>query len=266
MLAIDIHVFKTPNHFALGGTSGISILISHYFPNITVGIVMLIINLIFVLLAYLILGKQIVINTLYGSFVLSFLVSILDFFWPIKFPLSSQKLLELIYSVFLPGIGNAIIFNYNSTTGGTDLLGKILTKIFKIKISISMLILDFLIAVMTGLVFGIEACLFSILGVFLKSFILDSFMESLHVFKILVIVSEHSQEIKKFICTDLHRGATIHTARGAFTNQEHEVITTILSRHQAIILQNYIKQIDKRAFISITNSSQIIGNGFERFD
>ena len=266
LIALDIHLFKTPNHFALGGTSGISIIIRHFLPNASIGILMFVLNLFFLTFGYFILGKKFTVNTIYGSFILSFLVWILDLFFPINQTLTNQKLVELIYSVFLPGIGNAIVFNYNSTTGGTDILGKIINKIFKIKISISMLILDFIIAFCTGLIFGVETCLFSVLGVFLKSFVLDSFMESLHVFKILVIVSDEGEKIKKFICDDLKRGATIHIAEGAFTQKKHNVITTILSRQQASVLQNHIKSVDPKAFISITNSSRIIGNGFDRFD
>lgn len=266
LVALDIHIFKTPNHFALGGTSGIAIVLRHFFNNISVGTVMFVLNLVFLSLGYFILGKKFTLNSIYGSFAVSFLVWVFDFFWPIKSPLTNQKLLELIYSVFLPGVGNALVFSCNSTTGGTDILGKIINKLFKIKLSIVMLMLDFCIAFGTGLIFGVEACLFSVLGVFLKSFILDSVMESIHVYKIIVIISNQNEDIKKFICNELHRGATIHTAHGAFTEHNYNVITTILSRRQAIQLQNYIKKIDPMAFISVTNSSRIIGNGFERFD
>ena len=100
--------------------------------------------MIFLFFGYFILGKNFTINTIYGSFVLSLMVWILDVLFPVHHTLTNQKLVELIYSVFLPGIGNAIVFSYNSTTGGTDILGKIISKLFKIKISISMLILDFI--------------------------------------------------------------------------------------------------------------------------
>lgn len=266
LIALDIHLFKTPNKFALGGTSGISILVRHFFPNASVGVLMFGLNVLFLIFGYFVLGKRFTLNTLYSSLVLSGMVWVMDIFFPITHTLTNQKLMELIYSVFLPGVGNAIVFSNDFTTGGTDILGKIINKIFKIKISISMLILDFIIASCTGLIFGVEVCLFSLLGVCLKSFVLDSFMESLHVFKILVIVSDKSHDIQEFICNELKRGATVHTAKGAFTDKTKEVITTILSRHQASILQKYIKEIDDNAFISITNSSRIIGNGFERFD
>jgi uncharacterized membrane-anchored protein YitT (DUF2179 family) len=266
LLAIDIHFFKTPNGFALGGTSGLSIIITKYFPDISVGISMTILNILFLLLSIPILGKKFTLNTIYGSLALSLIVEVLDILCPIKHPLTNQKFMELIYSVFLPGIGNAVIFNYNSSTGGTDILGKMINKIFKIKMSIAMLVLDFVIALGAGLAFGIETCLLALLGVFMKSFVLDSFTESLRIFKIVVIITDQTDKVQDFICNHIKRGATIHIARGAFTNKEHYVITTILSRKQAILLQNYIHEIDDKAFVSISNSSRIIGNGFERFD
>jgi uncharacterized membrane-anchored protein YitT (DUF2179 family) len=266
LLAVEIHFFKTPNKFALGGTSGLSVILVKYFPNLSVGSLMLILNILLLILGYLVLGKKFTANTIYGSVVVSLLVELLDLICPLKGTLTNQKFMELIYSVFLPGLGNAIMFNFNSTTGGIDVLVMIINKIFKIKVSIAMLIIDFIMALSAGLTFGVEVGLFCILGVVLKSFVLDSFMESLNISKTIVIISKHSDEIKKFICNKINRSATIHNAHGAFTGENFEVITTILSRREAIILQRFIKTADKNAFIIITNSSRIIGNGFEQFD
>jgi uncharacterized membrane-anchored protein YitT (DUF2179 family) len=266
LVALDIYLFKTPNKFAMGGSSGLSILILKFFPGASIALLMLLFNFVLLIFAYFILGKRFVFNTLYGSIVLSLILSLLEFLMPIKSSLTQQKLLEVIYSVSIAGLGNALVFNFNSTTGGTDILGKLLSKLFKLKVSYSIMIFDFMIALATGFIFGIETCLFSLLGVFLKSFMMDFFLENFHTFKIMTIISSKSLEIKKFICQDLKRGATIHEAHGAFTNNSQEVITTVLARSQALKLQNYIKLIDEKAFIFITNSSRIIGNGFDDFD
>jgi uncharacterized membrane-anchored protein YitT (DUF2179 family) len=266
LVSLDIYLFKTPNKFALGGTSGISILILKFYPNASVGLMMFAMNIFLLTIAYFVLGKKFVLRTIYGSFAVSFIVWLLDFLMPIESPLTNQKLLELIYSVFLPGIGNALIFYCDSTTGGTDIIGKILSKLFKIKISISMLILDFLIASSTAVFFGVEVFLFSILGVCMKSFILDTVLESFRVFKIFTIISDNPEAIKNFICYKLKRGATVQDAHGAFTNKKHQVITAVLSRTQAIELQNFIDKNDNSAFMFISNSSRIIGNGFNKVE
>ncbi|WP_250227353.1 YitT family protein [Anaeropeptidivorans aminofermentans] len=263
ILAIGIHVFKNPNKFALGGISGLSIIASYFFPNQPIGIIMMFINVFVLLMSFLFLGKEATVKSVYGSIALSFFVWIMEIAMPIESPMTNQKLLELLYGVFLPGIGTAIVFFSGATTGGTDIIAKIIHKYFKIRISLSLLISDIFIALTAGLLFGMEACLFSILGVCLKSFVLDTFLESLQVFKIMTIISTKSEEIKEFILIELHRGATTHEARGAFGDKtKKEVITTVLNRWQAAKLRDYIHKIDPQAFITITNSYQIIGRGF----
>lgn len=263
ILAIGIHVFKNPNKFALGGISGLSIIASYFFPNQPIGIIMMLINIVVLLISFLFLGKAVTIKSVYGSIALSFFVWIMEILVPIESPMTNQKLLELLYGVFLPGIGTAIVFYSGATTGGTDIIAKIIHKYFKTRISLSLLISDIFIALTAGLLFGMEACLFSILGVCLKSFVLDTFLESLQVFKIMTIISNKPEEIKEFILIELHRGATTHEARGAFGDKtEKEVITTVLNRWQAAKLRDYIHKTDPQAFVTITNSYQIIGRGF----
>ncbi len=266
LVAIGVHAFKNPNRFALGGVSGLSIVLSYYFENLPIGTLILVLNVILLLLAFILLGKEAALKSAYGTFALSGMILLFEFVIPIPTPLTNQKFLELLYGVFLPGIGIGIVFNYGATTGGTDIVAKILNKYLKTKVSLSLLITDFTIALCAGLLFGTEILLFSVLGVCLKIFVLDLFMESLQVYKIVVIISDKSDEIKSFICNVLERGATVHTASGAFTVEKKEVITTVLGRRQAKRLQLFIKNIDPKAFLTISNSSRIIGEGFNRFE
>ena len=266
LVAIGVHAFKNPNKFALGGVSGLSIILSYFLAQWPIGWLMLGLNIILILLALVLLGRDVALKSAYGSFLLSGLVILFEWIVPIPHPLTDQRFLELLYGVFLPGIGSGIVFTYGATTGGTDIVAKILTKYFKTKVSISLLIIDFSIAAASGFLFGAETCLMSVLGVCVKIFVLDLLMESLQVYKIVVVVSEKSEQIKDFICHVLQRGATVHKATGAFTVEEREVITSVLSRRQARQLQAFIKSIDDMAFLTISNSSRIIGKGFGGFD
>ena len=266
LVAAGIVLFKTPNRFALGGVSGISLLLTRFFPSLPIGSMMLGLNIFLLILGYLFLGKDVATKSFYGSFALSGMVWLLELFIHIDSPLTGQTFMELIYGVFLPGIGGAIVFSLGATTGGTDILAKILSKHFKMKISLTLLVSDFGIALCSGLVFGVQACLFSVMGVCLKAFVTDNVLESLQIYKIVVVVSSKSEEVKDYICNKIKRGATVHKATGAFTIAEKEVITTVLSRRQATDLQAFIKHIDPDAFITISNSSRIIGHGFGRFE
>jgi len=265
LFAFGVVVFRNPNNFASGGMSGLSLLISTFFPGAHVGAIMMVLNIFVLGLGYAFLGKKASVGSVYGTFALSGAVWILEILIPLDAPLTNSQFMELIYSVFLPGFGMALVFHCGATTGGTDIIAQILSKYFKWKVASSLFITDILIALGAGLLFGIEAMLYSVLGVFLRTFLMDAVMENLKTHKVVIVISEKSAEIQKFITTEINRSATIHKAYGAYSLRETEVITTVMSRRQAIRLQQFIKTIDPMAFVTISNSTEIIGQGFDRF-
>lgn len=266
LVALGIFFFKVPNNFATGGVSGLAIIISHFFKQISVGPLMLIINIVLLVAGYFFIGFNFASKTFYSSFALSGMVWLLEKIHPMTHPLTNDTFLELIFAIFLPGIGSAIVFNLNASTGGTDIVAKILNKYMHVNIGKTLLMADLVITLAAGVVFGIRIGMYSILGLFLKAFIIDVVIESMNISKQMVIISRKSEEIKNFIVNQLHRGATIHSATGAFTDDEKEVITTIVNRRQAVSLRLFIRDKDSKAFISITNASEIIGKGFRALD
>ncbi len=266
MVAFGIVVFRNPNKFATGGVSGFALLMTKFFPSMPVGAISLVINIFLLIIGYIVLGKSKGAGSVYGTVMLSAMIMLLEIILPIKTALTDQKFLELIYSVFIPGFGSALVFHYGATTGGTDIIAQILSKFFNWKIGTSLLATDILIALGAGFLFGAESCLYSVLGVFLRTFVLDEVMAYMRISKIVVIISERSLNIQHFICNELKRSATIHTARGAYTVKEREVITTVVNSRQALRLQQYIKREDPGAFITVTNSTEVFGLGFNKFE
>lgn len=266
LVGIGICLFKIPNSFATGGVSGLAIISSSFFPNIDVGPMMLIINIILMIVGYFFLGPDFGSKTAYSSFALSGIVWFLQRIYPLKEPLTDDMMLELVFSIILPAVGSAIVFNRNASTGGTDIVAKILSKFTSLNIGKTLLLTDFLIAAGAGVVFGIKIGLYSVLGLIMKAFMIDLVMEGLNVSKQMVIISSKSEEIKTYIVSQLHRGATVYKAEGAFTHKPEEVITTVLSRRQAVRLRIFIRDIDHSAFITISNTSETIGKGFRSID
>lgn len=262
LTAVGIHFFKVPNNFATGGVSGLAIVIGHFFPGVSVGPLMLIINIVLLIVGFLLIGASFGSKTVYSSFALSGMVWALDRAFPLSKPLTGDTMLELAFAIILPAVGSAIVFNQNASTGGTDIVAKVLNKLTSIDIGKALLLADFVITVMAGLVFGIRIGMYSFLGLIMKGFLIDTVIEGINVRKQVVIISENPEALREYIIQNLHRGATVHTATGAFTNEEKHVITTIVNRRQAIALRNYIREVDKKAFITITNTSEIIGKGF----
>lgn len=266
LVAVGIYLFKIPNKFVTGGVSGIAIIIGRLFPGISVGFVMLVINVLLLALGLMFMGFDFASRSVYSSFVLAGMVWAFERIYPMTRPLVGDAMLELIFAILLPALGSAIIFNHNASTGGTDIVARILSKMTHVHIGKTLLIADFATTVIAAFVFGIRIGMYSILGLILRGFLIDLVIESMNISKQVVIVSGKPEKIKDYIVNTLHRGATIYKAMGAFTNEEKEVISTIVNRKEAIRLRNFVRSVDDKSFITITNASEIIGRGFRNTD
>ncbi|NJP40434.1 YitT family protein [Oscillospiraceae bacterium HV4-5-C5C] len=262
LLAAGIHFFKAPNHFAMGGTSGLSIIASTLVPGIDVGTFMFIVNGALLLLGFIFLGKKIIGATLYSSLMLSFFVWLLDRLWPMTAPFTGDTLLELCYAVILPAAGSAIIFNLGSTSGGTDILAMILAKYTSLEIGKALLVSDFCIALFAGGLYGVRTGLYCVLGLLAKAFVVDGVIDGINSRKLVNIVCSDPEAVQHYIIRQLQRGATVYQASGAFSRKPEQVISTVLTRREAVLLRNFIRRTDPQAFITIVNSSETIGKNF----
>ena len=260
--AVGIHFFKSPNHFAFGGTSGLSIVMADLFPLLDVGDFMFLFNTALVVLGLFFLGLRTIGATIYSSFALSAFVSMFESLYPMTAPFTNDTLLELCFGVVLPAVGSAIVFNLGASTGGTDILAMILSKHTSLKIGKALLVSDLAIVLVAGKLFGIRTLMYCLLGLFSKSFVVDSLIESINLRKQITIITEHPKPSKEYILTQLHRGATEQIAHGAYTDGQVTVLFTVLSRRQAVQLRNFLHSADPHAFLTIVNSSEVIGNGF----
>ncbi len=264
LVAVGNYFFKFPNHFSTGGVTGLAVILSSLFPAVSSSVFSAAINLLFLVLGFIVLNRGFGIRTVYCSLLFSALLYGLEWLFPLSHPLSDQKLLELFFAVILPAFGSAIIFNLQGSTGGTDIVAMILKKFTSLDIGIALLYADVFIAASTFIVFNIETGLFSILGLILKSVVVDSVIESLNRKKSFILVTSFPQEVCAFITDKLNRSATFWEAQGAYSHQQKWVVLTALSRAQAVALRRYLKEIDPHSFMLITNSSEIFGKGFLR--
>ncbi len=263
LLAAGIYFFKAPNGFALGGISGLSIVLARIFPLISQATFMGIINSALLIVGVIILGKECGVLTVYCSLAISALNWLFEFFVPADLlPLTAHPELELVYAVLLGGIGGAIVFKCGASSGGTDIIALIIKKYFHMNVGQALLIADFLIAMSTFFIYGIQIGLFSILGLFAKVFVIDDFIESLNMCKAFTIITTKPHEIDDFIVKDMNHSATVYSAEGAFTGEGKTVIMTVCRRSEAFRLRKKVKEIDPHSFIIITKTSEIMGKGF----
>ena len=262
IMTAGIYFFKFPNHFSTGGVTGIAIILGHYIPAITPGTLVTIINVALLILGFAVFGKSFGIRTVYASLLMSGMLQLLEAVYPMEAPLTSQPLVELLFAVGLPAVGSAILFNLDASSGGTDIIAMILKKHTALNIGIALLCSDIIITVSACFAFGMETGLFSILGLIIKSLFMDMVTDNLKTKKCFQIITSDPEPVVDFITGVLHRGATRLQGEGAYTHEGKTVLLTVVSRHEAVVLRNYIHKQDPGAFMIITSSTEIIGKGF----
>lgn len=262
LTAIGSYFFKFPNNFSTGGVTGLSVVLTHYFPNLSNGTIVSVINVALMVVGLILLGKEFGFKTFYVTIAFSVMLKLFETVTPLTQPLTDQPFMELLFGVFLPAWGSAMLFNIGSSTGGTDIIAMVVKKYFKCHIGKALLVVDFFITVMTFVAFGPTTGLFSILGLVMRSFAVDFFLEEMNTYKSFTIITDHAEEIYQYITQVLHRGATIYHAEGVFEHSDKTIILTAQSKQQGIKLQEQIKKADPHAFVLISNTSEIIGKGF----
>lgn len=264
LVAIGVYFFKFPNHFSVGGVSGLSILLGQLIPDhiATPATINTVLNVAFLILGFFILDKGFGFKTVYCTLCCTLLTQFFEFIYPLSAPLTEQKLLELLFAVILPAYGAAVLFNIGASSGGTDIVAMIIKKFTGLNVGNALLVSDILIALSTFLVFDAETGLFSLLGLCLKSVLVDSAIESINRRKSFTVVTHYPDPVCKFITQDLGRGATIWKAQGAYTHHDQYIVLSALTQHQSVQLRNFLRETDPHAFILVTNSSEIFGKGF----
>lgn len=262
--SIGVYFFKFPNNFSTGGVSGLSLILGRMIPSevFTPSVLMLIINMALLVVGFAFIGRDFAFSTVYCSMLLSLLMNIFERICPLSRPLTTQPFLELCFAVLLPAFGSAILFHLGASSGGTDIIAMILRKFTRMNIGLALMVADSLITVAALFFFGIESGLYSILGLLIKSAVVDYVGDSFRRKKCFQIITADPKPIVDFIVTRLHRGATLEDVQGAYTSGHKTMIITVLNRSQAMALRRYIHSADPHAFMIITASTEIVGKGF----
>ncbi len=266
LVSVGVYFFKFPNHFSIGGVSGLSLLLGRlvHVSWLTPSVFNTLINVLFLFLGFAVLNRGFGARTVYCSLLYSGLVQVFEWLCPLSAPLTDQKMLELFFAVILPAVGSAILFNINASTGGTDIAAMILKKFSGMDVGRALLISDVLIAAAALVLFDIESGLYSLLGLVFKSVLVDSAIESFNRRKAFFVITSDPEAACDYVTHTLGRGATLWQAEGAYTHEVHYVVLTVLSRGQAVALRQHLKRADPHAFMIVANSSEIFGKGFLR--
>jgi len=252
--------FLLPNKLSSGGFTGIAT-IFYYFLKWDVGKTVIILNIPFFVMAFMKLGKKFLVKSIIGTVLLSFFIDIFE-----KFPaITDDMLLASIYGGVLIGIGMGLIFKSHTSTGGTDLI-VYLFRSYNSRISTSKLLngIDICVVILNVLFFGnIEVGLYSTIAIFLDGIMVDIIFEGVNFSKLVFVITDFDKDILKMINNELNAGATEFYGKGAYSEKDKKIIMTAINRREIPILREKIYDIDKNAFLVVTNAREVYGLGFK---
>lgn len=261
LVAISVEYFYAPNNLAAGGITGMAIIINALIPKFSVGGITLIFNILLLIAAFVFINGDFGVRTVYATLGLSIaLWAIEKFLNPYAF--TDDLVIATVFGTLISAIGMALIFYQNASTGGTDIIAKILNIFFHIDIGKSLLIVDFFITLAGMIVFGANTGLYALLAVILLGTMIDRIIEGFNICKSIMIISTKNMEISDFIMKELKRGCTFLRASGAYSGNKNDVIYTVLGRNEFIKLKKFIKDTDPDAFIAVGEVHEVLGHGF----
>jgi len=259
--AVAYSLFLIPHHFVPGGISGVSIILNFFF-KIPVGFLIFVLNIPIITLAFKVMGRSYALRSLAGISLSSVLI---DFFHEIVHVPSAtdNPILASIYGGVMLGVGLGLVFRGRATTGGSDVIGMVLSKATGMSIGFGILITDFIIISASGLAYrNLEAPLYGYIVLFLSTRVIDMVLEGWNYSKLVIITSSKTEAIADFILKELARGGTAIKARSLYLNREGEVIMTVIHRKQLPELRRFIKDTDPQAFVIINDTYDVQGRGF----
>ncbi|MBO8159622.1 YitT family protein [Thermosyntropha sp.] len=261
--ACGFYFFLAPNNIAAGGISGLALVINKFLPFLPLGGIILTLSILLLILGFITIGSVYGFKTVYCSITIPVIIWLLEKIYPLSAPLLEDLIIQLFFGVLISSIGLAILFNQNASSGGTDIVARIIYQFYHLDIGKGLLLVDFIITLAATYVFGLQKGLYALLGVILYGFIVDYVVEGITISKQVIVITPKSKEVKNFITVQLGRGATVYKAEGAFTGEEKEVIMTVLKRQEFVKLRDFIKKTDPDAFITVQNIHEVLGEGFK---
>ncbi|MCU0243467.1 MAG: YitT family protein [Acidobacteria bacterium] len=262
VMGLAYAMFLIPHHFVPGGVSGVA-MIANYFSKLPVGLTIMVLNVPIFLLGLKTMGKKYVVNSLAGMVVSSVFI---DLFYEVaKVPSATDNaVLASIYGGVMLGVGLGIVFRGRASTGGSDIIGMVLSKHTGMSLGYGIMITDFLVISASGFALrSLEAPLYGYIVLFLSTKVIDMVLEGWNYSKLVLITSTRTQEIADYILHGLDRSGTALRSRSLYLNREGEIIMTVIHRKQLADLRTNVRRIDPEAFVVINDTYDVLGKGFK---
>lgn len=256
IIAAAVYFFLVPSHTSVSSISGLSIVLSNFVP-LPVSAITMILNVVLLLIGFLTCGREFGAKTVYTSILLPVFIGIFEKLFDGYVSITGSQELDVICYILVVSVGLSILFNRNASSGGLDIAAKIMNKYLHMELGKAMSLSGMCVALSAALVYDKKTVVLSILGTYFNGIVLDHFIFDHNIKRRVCIITEKEEAVRQFIIHDLHSGATIYEAIGAYNMQKHNEIITIVDKSEYQQLMAYINREDPKAFITVYNVSNM---------
>ena len=256
IIAAAVYFFLIPSQTSISSISALAIIIAHYVP-LHVSTVTMILNVVLLLIGFITCGKEFGAKTVYTSILLPLYLAVFEHIFPDFESLTHSTELDVLCYILVVSFGLSILFNMNASSGGLDIVAKIMNKYLHIELGKAMSISGMCVALSSAMIYDKKAVVLSVLGTYFNGIVLDHFIFGQNVKRRVCIITKYEEEVRRFILNELHSGATFYEAIGAYNMQKYREIITIVDKNEYQKLMNYISKKDPKAFVTVYTVSDM---------
>ena len=256
IIAAAVYFFLVPSNTSVSSISGLGIVLSNFVP-LPLSVITMILNIVLLIIGFFTCGKEFGVKTVYTSIMLPVFLGLFEIFFPNFKSFTNSQELDVICYILVVSVGLSILFDRNASSGGLDIVAKIMNKYLHMELSKAMSLSGMCVALSAALVYDKKTVVLSILGTYFNGIVLDHFIFDHNIKRRVCIITPKEKELREFIIHELHSGATIYEAYGAYDMQKHNEIITIVDKNEYQKLMNFINKLDPKAFITVYNVSDM---------
>ena len=256
IIAVAVYFFLVPSHTSISSMSGLGIVLSNFVP-LPLSAITMILNVVLLIIGFFTCGKEFGLKTVYTSVMLPVFLGIFENIFPNTGSITNSQELDVLCYILVVSVGLSILFNRNASSGGLDIVAKIINKYFHMELGKAMSLSGMCVALSAALVYDKKTVVLSVLGTYFKGIVLDHFIFDHNIKRRVCIITKKEEELRQFIVRDLHSGATIYEAIGAYNMEKRNEIITIVDKGEYQKLMKYINQEDPEAFITVYTVSDM---------
>ena len=256
IVAVAVFFFMLPSHVAVGSASALALVLSNLIP-LPVSAITFILHAGLLIIGFLLIGPEFGIKTVYTSLLMPVYLRIFELIFPDFQSISGEPMLDVICYILVVGIGLSMLFSSNASSGGLDIVAKLMNKFLRMDLGTAMSLSGMLVALSSALVYDPKTVVLSLLGTYFGGMIVDHFIFGLNLKRRVCIISKKHDELVNFILHTLHSGATVYDAIGAYDGTVRREIVTIVDKHEYRLLMDYIRKNDPKAFLTVYSVNEI---------